>query len=68
METSLGSSCCCITSAASRESLDVLYLSPSSASVRIVLGPFWFRSARPLVSTLKRTGESGGPCGGPIVS
>ena len=31
------------------ESFDVLYMSPSSASVRILLGPFWFRSAWPLV-------------------
>ena len=44
-------SCCCTASAAYwvLESLDVLciYMSPSSASVRILLGPFWFRSVRP---------------------
>ena len=34
----------------------------------ILLGPFWFRSARPLVCTLKRTCENGDPCGWPIVS
>ena len=48
----------CTALVASLESFDVLYMSPSSASVRILLGPFWFRSTRPLVYTLKRTGES----------
>ena len=43
-------------------------MSPSSACVRIVLDPLWFSSARPLVKTLKRTDESGDPCGVPIVS
>ena len=43
-------------------------MSPSSASVKILLSPFWFRSARPFMYTLKRTGESCDPCGRPIVS
>ena len=58
----------CTALASYRMSIFVLYMNPSSASVRIVLGPLWFSSARPLVKTLKRTDESGDPCGGPIVS
>ena len=44
-----------------------LCTSSLSASVRILLGPFWFTSARPLVSTSKRTDEGGDPCGRPIM-
>ena len=61
-------SSCCTASAASWQSFYVLYMSASSASVRILLGPIWFRSARHLVYTLKKADESGDPCGRPTVS
>ena len=50
-------STCCTAPAASWECLDVLYMSP-----------FRFRSARPLVKILKRTGDSGNHFGTSIVS
>ena len=58
------SSCCCTASVASWESFDVLYMSPSSTSVRILLGS----DLPSLWLDIEEDGESGDLCGMPFVS